>query len=126
MTSTVSAQDPIKHVVLLLLENHSFDQMLGCFNQKYPDLDGVNESRFNTNNSGKKFGQVQTKERQTDPDPHHEVEHVRVQLEGHNGGFVKDFEDAYHNLSDAQMQQIMGYYPRGFFPALHGLAEDFT
>ena len=32
--------DPIKHVVLLMFENHSFDQMLGCFQQVYPDLDG--------------------------------------------------------------------------------------
>src|SRR3954471_15244060 len=33
--------DPIKHVVFLLFENHSFDQMLGCFKQMYPDLAGV-------------------------------------------------------------------------------------
>jgi phospholipase C len=33
--------DPIKHVVFLLFENHSFDQMLGCFRQAYPGLAGV-------------------------------------------------------------------------------------
>jgi phospholipase C len=27
----LSQSDPIKHVVPLVLENHSFDQMLGCF-----------------------------------------------------------------------------------------------
>ena len=30
------AGDPIKHVVLLLLENRSFDQMLGCSQEIYP------------------------------------------------------------------------------------------
>jgi len=29
--ATADAGDPIKHVVLLLLENRSFDQMLGAF-----------------------------------------------------------------------------------------------
>ena len=33
--------DPIEHVVLLLLENRSFDQMLGCFKEVYPDLEGI-------------------------------------------------------------------------------------
>ena len=28
-----SNSDPIKHVILLLLENRSFDEMLGCFRE---------------------------------------------------------------------------------------------
>lgn len=31
--------DPIKHVVVLMFENHSFDQMLGCFKT----VDGVDQ-----------------------------------------------------------------------------------
>jgi phospholipase C len=33
MTADLLAVDPIKHVVVLLLENHSFDQMLGAMKQ---------------------------------------------------------------------------------------------
>jgi hypothetical protein len=33
--------EAIKHIVLLIIENHAFDQMLGCFQEKYPELDGV-------------------------------------------------------------------------------------
>ncbi len=33
--------DPINHVVVLMLENNSFDRMLGCMNAVYPNLDGV-------------------------------------------------------------------------------------
>ena len=37
--------DPIEHVVLLMLENHSFDQMLGSLASVYPGaLDGIPES----------------------------------------------------------------------------------
>ena len=27
------AADPIRHVIVLMFENHSFDQMLGCFTE---------------------------------------------------------------------------------------------
>jgi phospholipase C len=30
--------DPIKQVVVLMLENHSFDQLLGCMKSVYPRL----------------------------------------------------------------------------------------
>src|SRR6266849_455178 len=33
--------DPSRHVVLLMLENRSFDQMLGALQPAVPDLDGV-------------------------------------------------------------------------------------
>ena len=38
------ADKAIKHVVLLMLENRSFDQMLGCLQAVFPDLDGVDTS----------------------------------------------------------------------------------
>ena len=37
----MSAIDKIEHVVVLILENHSFDQMLGCMNAVYPGLNGI-------------------------------------------------------------------------------------
>jgi phospholipase C len=33
--------DPIRHFILFLLENHSFAQMLGCFRRVYPGFAGV-------------------------------------------------------------------------------------
>ena len=43
-TQTSSAKtDGISHVVLLLLENHSFDQMLGALQQEISEVDGVAE-----------------------------------------------------------------------------------
>ena len=41
--------DPIKHVVVLMLENHSFDQMLGAFRSEFPDLEGVDPANPGTN-----------------------------------------------------------------------------
>ncbi len=50
------ADEEIKHIVLLMMENHSFDQMLGCLQDEYSDLDGVDinssSPRFNLDHSG--------------------------------------------------------------------------
>src|SRR5438132_5989981 len=55
----MDADDPIKHVVLLMLENHSFDQMLGSLKSEYPELDGVDiespSALFNVDQLGNKI-----------------------------------------------------------------------
>ena len=126
--SNSPADDPIKHVVVLVLENHSFDQMLGCFKETDPDVDGVSPAAPGENRdpSGVIYRQAPTTERQMMFDPHHELEHVQVQLEGGNAGFVKDFVASYPDSSEETRGFIMGYFPRGFLPALHALARDFT
>jgi phospholipase C len=76
--------DQIKHVVLLALENHSFDQMLGSLKQLYPELEGVTPSTPNRNvdSDGTVYLQEPTEERQMPLDPHHEVQWVAEQLAG--------------------------------------------
>ena len=130
-TESVSpAQDPIKHVVFLLLENHSFDQMLGCLQSVYPELDGIDDAarsnRGNRDAAGNVYYPQPTDERQMASDPHHELPDVHEQLADGNGGFVRNFALAYPASSTAERQQIMSYYPLDFLPALHGLAREFT
>jgi phospholipase C len=121
--------DPIKHVVLLLLENRSFDQMLGCFQEVYPNLDGIDPSappRVNGDGT-RDYQQVPTKEQQMPVDPRHENEHVLRQLEHGNTGFVQDFADFYGaKASEDDRQLIMSFYPRMFLHGLHRMARDFT
>ena len=124
------ADDHIKHVVLLLLENRSFDQMLGCLQASIPDLDGIDpgsaEKRFNVDANGQKYFQEPTQAKQTEPDPDHESFHVVEQIKDDNAGFVRDYQSVYPNTTPAQRQQIMSYYPQGFLPALHQLGSEFT
>lgn len=125
---TTTDRDPIRHVVMLILENHSFDQMLGCFQEVYPELDGVDPRtpRVNVDSAGNRYPQAPATERLMVCDPHHEVPHVAAQLADHNSGFVRDFAASYPNSSAAERSHIMGYYPLGFLPALHALARNFT
>ena len=120
--------DPIRHVVLLILENHSFDQMLGCFKAVYPALDGVDPASpgRNTDASDRAYAQTPTTIRQMLLDPHHEVEAVAAQLADHNGGFVSNFASIYPDSTPEARQLIMDYFPRGFLPGLHTLAAEFT
>ena len=121
-------KDPIEHVVVLMLENHSFDKMLGTFKELYPDLDGIDPQRpgQNADPGGRVYEQAPTAERQMMLDPHHEVDHVAVQIADGNSGFVKDFSESFPDSTPEARQFIMGYFRRGFLPALHSLAEDFT
>src|SRR5436305_9844803 len=89
---TPAQNDPIKHVVLLLMENHSFDQMLGCLKDDYPDLEGVDVNspspRFNLDLQGNKVFQMPTDAQQIELDPKHECRFVLKQIENGNSGFV--------------------------------------
>ncbi len=120
--------NPIKHVILLLLENHSFDQMLGCFQSVKPGLDGVDPNHLHScvDKDGRSFTQTETDEVQTAFDPKHEFVNVRTQLQNQNAGFLRDFSTAYPKSRREDRRQIMGYYGLDKLPALHALARDFT
>jgi phospholipase C len=132
----MSAIDKIEHVVVLILENHSFDQMLGCLSEVYDgkdgrdSLDGIDPTakRSNRDDKGKDFFQEPTDERQMIYDPHHEVPHVATQLSNRNGGFVQDLVDAYPDNPppDSERKNIMGYYRLDSLPGLHQLARNYT
>jgi phospholipase C len=125
-----ASNDGVKHVVLLMLENHSFDQMLGSLQELFEDVDGVTpelaRTRTNLTISGVPIAQQETKEQQMSFDPKHEHVNVLAQLEGDNGGFVKEFEKAYSKSKIDDLKDVMGYYPLDFLPALHALGRDFT
>src|SRR5579872_3172264 len=120
--------DPIKHVVVLMLENHSFDQMVGALRSELPDLEGVDPAKPATNRDKdrKDYFQAVTTATSVQPDPMHELDNVLRQLENDNGNFVLDYSEAYPATTPDQRQQIMGYFAPGALPALHELGRHFT
>jgi phospholipase C len=120
--------DPIQHVIVLVLENHSFDQMLGSFKSVFPNLDGVGERNPSTNIGvdGRRFTQRPSFDPIVDPDPMHEVDHVARHLENNNGGFVAEYQREYRDRADLNPQRIMDYFEVDSLPALHTLARHFT
>jgi len=75
--------DPIEHVVVLMLENRSFDQMLGAFKRVYPELEGISsdaEPRSNLDLNGQPFLQLGNASRIVELDPHHDLDSVLRQI----------------------------------------------
>jgi phospholipase C len=126
----MTAGNAIKHVVLLMMENHSFDQMLGCLQIEYPDLDGVDVNsdspRFNLDLTGNKVFQIPTDVQQVERDPKHENRFVLEQIAIGNSGFITNFQKNVSGNTPTDRQNIMGYYLLGRLPALHELATNFT
>ena len=125
-------RDPIEHVVVLMLENQSFDHMLGALREHVPDLDGIDPARPGRNtdplDGGRVYEQAPTSTTALEPDPKHELSHVQRQLDFDGlrcGGFVADFRMAY-NTPRHVTREVMAYYPFGALPVMHRLAAEFT
>ena len=117
----------VDHVVVLALENRSFDHVLGCLQQVYPALDGVNPVPPRRSNSyqGTSFSQTPDAARFVCKDPKHELRNVLQQLANANSGFVEDFAVEYGQSTTDERAEVMKYHDLGSLPALHTLAKNF-
>lgn len=118
----MAPDEAIRHVVLLMIENHSFDQMLGCLQDEFPELDGVDmnapEARFNVDISGNRVFQVPTDEQQVARDPLHETVNVLAQIANANSGFVRDYQSNVSGTTAEDRHNLIGYYALDRLPAL--------
>lgn len=126
--SQPGVRDGVEHVVLLMMENHSFDQMLGSLDEVHGELDGIRNAAGKTNEDGHgtTYHLRATTEKQVLKDPQHDHANVLRQIADDNSGFVRDFTDAYPPSTTTERQYVMGYYPLDYLPALHTLGRHFT
>ncbi|HEY1411097.1 MAG TPA: alkaline phosphatase family protein [Rhodopila sp.] len=118
---------PIDHIVVLMMENNGFDRMLGWMGGADRDIDGVDPTHPRSNPDGVDGGdiaQTETRTRNIDRDPLHYLANSIAQLDGGtNQGFVIDFVRTHPASTPEERREIMAWYPRGFLPALHTMAE---
>ncbi len=129
-----AATDPIKHIVVLMLENRSFDQMLGSMTSCYPGIDGIDPGHPFANNdeNGVRYFQKPdaTYKLRHGFDPKHEHGNVHDQLNSPapNGGFVLDYRRTHKHLL-GMTQEVMNYFDRNSpntrLNVLHALAEQY-
>ena len=133
--------DPIRHVVVLMLENRSFDHMLGDATRVYPELEGIPQAGARYSNvstkSGKRYEQQPNAAESVSVDLPHEHDDVMQQLGSDATHLMGGFVDAYLRVAGVseskpgQVDQVMAYFPLGdtpagdTLPALHALARDF-
>jgi len=127
--------DALKHIVVLMMENRSFDHMLGSLKAVDPQIDGVDGTQWNPNTMGNKVHVQPLAEFQSqlDPDPNHHFPAVDLQIFGDNQGaervanmqgFVKSYYQQREDVGHSQ--KIMYYFPDDKLPVLTSLATNFA
>jgi phospholipase C len=125
--------DQLKHIVVLMMENRSFDHMLGALKAKNPAIDGLTGAESNPDSAGNKVvvQNIAEFQSQLDPDPDHHFPAVDLQI--FNGdparvpnmqGFVKSYFNQRRDL--AHSQKIMYYFKPENLPVLTTLATEFA
>ena len=115
----------INHLVVLMMENRSFDHVLGALTlQGRNDIDGITKPfKSNPGPSGSVEQWGITKGYSYRYDVPHDIDAVAMQYaDGKMDGFVMAMHK--HGTGDAKVP--MGYYDENTFPVLYALAKKFT
>jgi phospholipase C len=127
--------DNLKHIVVLMMENRSFDHMLGDLKKQNPTIDGLTGNEFNPDTAGTqiKVSRQAEFQGQLDPDPDHHFPGVDLQIfggqQGDNRqanmqGFIQSYYQQQRNIN--QSHKIMYYFAQEKLPVLTGLATQFA
>jgi phospholipase C len=116
------ASDPIEHVVVVMLENQSFDRVLGCMKPVNPAIDGVDPAQPGSNpdpTGGTAYVQAPDAPRVTIHDPGHDLDDLLRQIERGCRGSVSDYATKYPNSRRSERQQVLSgkpilYCPNGY------------
>jgi phospholipase C len=133
----------IKHIVVLMKENRSFDQMLGYLAKDgMPEVCGLKGGEVNLDGEGNRYESFEWDPEQTvfhpqiDPsgkilDPCHSKQCVAEQLQDGNGGFVDNFlktrsKEGKHVVLPKELRGVpMGHYGAQHLPVYDHIARNF-
>jgi phospholipase C len=125
--------DKLQHIVVLMMENRSFDHMLGSLKAVNPAIDGVTPDLSNpdTNGNPVKAQALAEFQAQLQPDPDHHFPAVDLQIFGGDPnrvanmqGFVKSYFNQQRDVGHSQ--KIMYYFAKNQLPVLTTLALEFA
>ena len=129
-----AALDSLKHIVVLMMENRSFDHMLGSLRAQDARIDGLTGSESNPDTTGEPI-KVQPQaefQSQLDPDPGHHFPDVDTQLfygsADHSIPTMQGFIQAYfQQRKDVDhSHKIMNYFTPDKLPVLTTLARKYA
>ena len=127
--------EQLQHIVVLMMENRSFDHMLGSLKAVNPQIDGVTPdlSNLDTNGNAVQAQPLAEFQAQLQPDPDHHFPAVDLQIFGGSTdpnrvanmqGFVKSYFNQQKDV--AHSQKIMYYFAQNQLPVLTTLALQFA
>jgi phospholipase C len=127
--------DKLTHIVVLMMENRSFDHMLGGLKAQDPRIDGLTGNEGNPDTAGNmvKVQPLAQFQGQLDPDPDHHFPGVDLQIFGGDTtanrvptmqGFIKSYFSQRRDVQHSQ--KILYYFPPDKLPVLTTLAREFA
>jgi phospholipase C len=127
--------DKLQHIVVLMMENRSFDHMLGDLKKQNAAIDGLIGNETNPDTAGSQISvqPLADFQGQLDPDPDHHFTGVDLQLYGgaqdparavNMQGFIKSYYQQQRNIG--QSHKIMYYFTADKLPVLTRLATQFA
>jgi phospholipase C len=121
---TVNPNMPFDHIVIVMMENHSFDNLLGALPLTHPDADGLtfkNGAPTNSNpGAGPNAPAVTSFALNTTAQGPHVTQSWQATHQQINGGRMNGF------VTSGGMKQPMSYYPPQVLPFAYALASKFT
>ncbi len=125
--------DNLKHIVVLMMENRSFDHMLGGLKALDSRINGLTGAETNPDTNGEPAPVLPNAafQSQLDPDPDHHFAAVDKQIfDGASSrvpsmqGFVKSYWDQRRDVTHSR--KIMYYFAPDSLPVLTSLARSFA
>jgi phospholipase C len=123
--------DNLKHLVVLMMENRSFDHMLASLHAVNPMIDGLPATYSNPDSTGQEIKPAAKAkyQGQLDPDPNHHFAPVNEQI--FNGtptadmrGFVRSYFRQRKDVENSH--KILYYFKRAQLPVLTTLALEYA
>ncbi|MFT5680703.1 MAG: phospholipase C [Myxococcota bacterium] len=125
-TGTALKEAGIDHVVVLMMENRSFDHYLGALSleEGRDDVDGLTGTEVNLDGEGNPYSPEHlTEDCQVDPPHGWSSSHTQFN-DGANDGFVST-HDGSDVVESGETGWSMGYYTRDDLPVHYTLADHF-
>jgi phospholipase C len=122
---TGDPRDVVTHIVVLMMENRSFDQFLGALKlvENRTDVDGLEATMSNLTSDGTEIF-VHPAEENCVADPPHGWDSCRRQFNGGaNDGFVTEYEP---DADAGGERHVMGYFDREKLSAYYAFADRHT
>lgn len=128
--SGITNLEKVDHIVVLMLENRSFDHMLGYLSLEggRGDVDGL-RAEFANEHDGRSYPVHHLDSTAIVDDPDHSSNAVDLQLGGGGmNGFVESFAATLtaRGVQDADPGRVMGYYNAADVPVYDHLASEFA
>jgi phospholipase C len=122
--------EKVDHIVVLMLENRSFDHMLGYLSLEAGrgDIDGL-RAEFANHHDARRYLVHHLHSTAIADDPDHSASAVDLQIGGGRmNGFVTSFADTLsrRGVQNADVGRVMGYYNGADVPVYDHLANEFA